>query len=86
MFGLVETARRLRAKGLIGIGQRNAEFVLAYNPRRNYPNVDDKLITKRLAIDAGLPVPELYAVVREEHEIEELHEKIASKDQFVVKP
>lgn len=86
MFGLIETARRLRAKGLVGIGQRNAEFVLAYNPRRNYPRVDDKLITKRLAIEAGLPVPELYAVVREEHEIEELHEKIASKDQFVVKP
>ena len=86
MFGLVETARRLRAKGLIGIGQRNAEFVLAYNPRRNYPRVDDKLITKSLAIEAGLPVPELFAVVREEHEIEELHDKIAHHDQFVVKP
>ena len=86
MPGLVETARRLRRIGLMGIGQRNAEFVLAYNPRRNYPRVDDKLITKRLAIEAGLPVPELYAVVREEHEIEELHEKIAQREQFVVKP
>lgn len=86
MLGLIETARRLRAIGLMGIGQRNAEFVLAYNPRRNYPRVDDKLITKRLAIEAGLPVPELYAVVREEHEIEELHAKLAARDQFVVKP
>ena len=86
MLGLLETARRLRGIGLVGIGQRNAEFVLRYNPRRNYPRVDDKLITKRLAIEAGLPVPELYAVVREEHEIEELHAKIANRDQFVVKP
>jgi alpha-L-glutamate ligase-like protein len=86
MFRLVETAKRLRAKGLMGIGQRNAEFVLRYNPRKFYPRVDDKLITKRLAIDAGLPVPELYAVVREEHEIEALHEKLRGREQFVVKP
>jgi alpha-L-glutamate ligase-like protein len=86
MFGLIETARRLRAKGLMGIGQRNAEFVLRYNPRKFYPRVDDKLITKRLAIDAGLPVPELYAVVREEHEIVDLHDKLRLREQFVVKP
>ncbi len=79
-------AKRLNEIGLMGIGQRNAEFVLMYNQRKYYPNVDDKLITKKLAIDAGMPVPELYAVVREEHEIEELHEKIAQYDQFVVKP
>lgn len=86
MIGLIEVARRLRAKGLMGIGQRNAEFVLAYNQRRFYPRVDDKLITKTLALKAKLPVPELYAVVREEHEIEELHEKIKDREQFVVKP
>jgi alpha-L-glutamate ligase-like protein len=86
VFGLIETARRLRAKGLMGIGQRNAEFVLMYNPRKFYPRVDDKLITKKLALEAGLPVPELYAVVREEHEIDELHEKIHAREQFVVKP
>ena len=71
----------------MGIGRRNAEFVLQYNPRRNYPRVDDKLLTKKLAIAAGLPVPDLYAVVREEHEIGELHARLAGcKDGFVVKP
>jgi alpha-L-glutamate ligase-like protein len=79
-------AKRLRAIGLTGIGQRNAEFVLMYNQRRNYPRVDDKLITKKLALAAGLPVPQLYAVVREEHEIEELHEKLRGRESFVVKP
>lgn len=86
MFNPFDIARRLRAIGLTGIGQRNAEFVLMYNQRRNYPRVDDKLITKKLAIAAGLPVPQLYAVVREEHEIEELHDKIKDRDSFVVKP
>jgi alpha-L-glutamate ligase-like protein len=86
MFNPFAIAKRLREKGLMGIGQRNADFVLLYNPRKFYPRVDDKLITKNLAIDAGLPVPELYAVVREEHEIEELHAKIKDREQFVVKP
>jgi alpha-L-glutamate ligase-like protein len=86
MLGLFEISKRLRTKGLMGIGQRNADYVLRYNPRKFYPRVDDKLITKQLALDAGLPVPELYAVVREEHEIEELHAKIAGREQFVVKP
>lgn len=86
MLNLFTVAKRLRQIGLIGLGQRNADFILAYNRRRFYPRVDDKLITKQLAIDAGLPVPELFAVVREEHEIHELHAKIAQHDQFVVKP
>lgn len=86
MYGLFRTARRLREIGLIGIGERNANYVLRHNQRKFYPRVDDKLITKSLALEAGLPVPELYAVVREEHEIAELHDKIAAHDQFVVKP
>ena len=86
MYGLWRTAKRLREIGLIGIGQRNAEYVLKYNQRRFYPRVDDKLITKELALKAGLPVPELYAVVRAEHEIAQLHAKLAPHDQFVVKP
>lgn len=79
-------ARRLRAMGLMGIGQRNADYVLLHNPRKFYPRVDDKLLTKKLALKAGLPVPDLYAVVREEHEIAALHAKLINRDQFVVKP
>ncbi|HPA01257.1 MAG TPA: alpha-L-glutamate ligase-like protein [Chiayiivirga sp.] len=86
MYGLFRTARRLREIGLIGIGERNANYVLRYNQRKFYPRVDDKLITKQLALKAGLPVPELYAVVRAEHEIAQLHETLASREQFVVKP
>lgn len=86
MLSLIGVAKRLRQIGMMGIGQRNAEFVLMHNPRKFYPRVDDKLITKRLAIEAGLPVPQLYAVVSEEHQIAELHDKLKPHDQFVVKP
>lgn len=86
MYGLFRTARRLREIGLIGIGERNANYVLRYNDRKFYPRVDDKLVTKQLAIEAGLPVPELYAVVRAEHEIAALEKTLATREQFVVKP
>lgn len=85
-MNLVQVARALKQIGMVGIGQRNAEFVLIYNQRKFYPRVDDKLITKKMALAANLPVPDLYAVVREEHEIEELHAKLEGRDQFVVKP
>lgn len=86
MYGLIRTARRLREIGLVGIGERNADYVLRYNQRKFYPRVDDKLMTKQLALEAGLPVPELYAVVREEHEIADLHQQLTPYEQFVMKP
>ncbi len=86
IFNPFTVARRLRKIGLIGINQRNADYVLRYNKRQFYPRVDDKLLTKKLAIEHGLPVPELFAVVREEHEIKEVHAKLAEREKFVVKP
>jgi alpha-L-glutamate ligase-like protein len=86
MLGLISTWKRLRKIGLVGLNERNADYVLMHNQRKFYPRVDDKLLTKQLAIEAGLPVPELYAVVREEHQIAELHDKLKPHDSFVVKP
>ena len=57
-----------------------------WNPRRLYPLVDDKLRTKELAIVAGMPVPELYAVVTTQHDIRKLPGKLKDHEQFVVKP
>lgn len=86
MFNPFAVARRLRGIGLVGINGRNADYVLLYNKRRFYPRVDDKLQTKQLALAAGLPVPDLYAVVREEHEIADLHARLEQYPAFVVKP
>ena len=52
-FNPFRVAKRLRQIGLMGIGQRNAHYVLMHNPRKFYPRVDDKLLTKKLA---GVPV------------------------------
>jgi len=83
---MLELRRRLRDRGVLGINRRNAEYVRMWNPRRLYPLVDDKLRTKQLAIAAGMPVPELYAVVTAQHDIRNLPEVLKNRQQFVVKP
>ncbi len=83
---MLELPRRLRERGVLGINRRNAEYVRMWNPRRLYPLVDDKLRTKQLAIAAGMPVPELYAVVTAQHDIRNLPEVLKNRQQFVVKP
>ncbi|MGY6214809.1 alpha-L-glutamate ligase-like protein [Methylolobus aquaticus] len=78
--------RRLRAHGIMGMNERNGDFILRYNPRPNFPLVDDKQKTKAIAVAAGIPVPDLYGVVEIEHQIEELRERLSPHDDFVVKP
>lgn len=70
----------------MGINARNAEYIMRYNRRSLYPLVDDKLQTKRLALDAGMAVPELYAVMRTQHDIQRLRDIVTGLDDFVMKP
>ena len=64
--------RRLRKGGILSINQRNGDYVLRYNNRKLYPLVDDKLQTKRLAIQADIAVPKLYQIIESEHQIKEI--------------
>lgn len=79
-------AKGLRAAGVLGINRRNAEYTLRCNPRRLYPLVDDKLLTKQLAQAAGIAVPPLYAAIEIERQIRELPRLLEPYASFVVKP
>ena len=79
-------ARRLAAQGVMGINRRNADFTLRHNPRRYYPLVDDKLRTKEIAVQAGIPVPELYLVVEKEFQVRRLAAQLQKYQDFVIKP
>lgn len=79
-------ARQLNRFGLLGMNQRNGDYISLYNLRRFYPLVDDKLLTKQLAMNAGIAVPQLYAVIEIEHQIAELSKILAEYDEFVIKP
>ncbi len=83
MFG---TARKLREAGVLGLNERNAELIMRLNPRRLYPRVDDKALTKRLALEAGMPVPDLYGVIDNQGDVRRFARIVADHESFVVKP
>jgi alpha-L-glutamate ligase-like protein len=78
---------KLRKEGILGINRRNSDYTLVYNARGCYPLVDDKLMTKKLAIQAGLAVPELYGVIEAEYQIRDKLPQILNKNSDVaIKP
>jgi len=83
MFGV---AKKLRAAGVLGLNERNADFIMRLNPRRLYPRVDDKAITKELALQAGMAVPDLYGVIHNQGEVRRFGQIVAAHESFVVKP
>ncbi len=83
---MAAVAKKLRSAGVLGLNERNAEFIMRFNPRRLYPRVDDKVLTKKLALEAGMAVPDLYGVVVHQAEIRDFAAMVGDRDSFVVKP
>jgi alpha-L-glutamate ligase-like protein len=79
-------AKNLRAAGVLGLNERNSEFIMRLNPRRLYPRVDDKALTKELALAAGMAVPDLYGVITNQGEVRQFRDIVAGRDSFVIKP
>jgi alpha-L-glutamate ligase-like protein len=83
MFGV---AKRLREAGVLGLNERNAEYIMRLNPRRLYPRVDDKALTKELAVAAGMAVPDLYGIIANQGDVRRFAGIVESLDSFVIKP
>ncbi len=83
---MLALAKKLRQAGVLGLNERNANYISRLNPRRFYPRVDDKVLTKKLALAAGMAVPELYGVITNQGEVRSFSEIVAERDSFVVKP
>src|SRR5690606_5396937 len=83
---LLSTRKRLRQAGVLGINERSADYIMRLNPRRYYPRVDDKVLTKKLALEAGMPVPELYGVIESQGQVRHFLRVVEGREAFVVKP
>ena len=79
-------ARALKRNGVVGINDRNANYVLMYNERRNYPLVDDKALTKQLALKHNVAVPDLSGMIEIQQQVATLPELLAPLNDFVIKP
>lgn len=79
--------KALRELGIIGMNQRNIGLIGKNNKRAYYRLVDDKLLTKKIALERGdIPVPELYGTVEYLFQIEDFLDTIESRSAFVIKP
>jgi alpha-L-glutamate ligase-like protein len=76
----------LGENGVLGINQRNLVFIQESNPRKLYPRVDNKIITKGICHAHGIPVPETYAVIRRYGDVRRFPKLIGDRTEFVVKP
>jgi len=78
--------RKLIAAGVVGLNNRNRGYIAPHNPRKLYARVDDKVETKRLAIGAGIAVPELYGLIYSVREAKDFAGMVDGRRDFVVKP
>lgn len=86
MRALLATARALRAKGVLGMNERNVEFIMRANRRKFYPRVDDKLLTKKLCVAAGIPTSKLIATASHLFELNALVDAMKNTPRFALKP
>lgn len=78
--------RKLKEKGIVGMNYRNIELIGRYNERKNYPLVDNKLITKKMASEVGILVTELYATIESQSQLKDLAKILEEYESFVIKP
>ncbi len=77
---------KLASLGIMGMNQRNVNYIGRYNPRKLYPLVDNKLKTKHIAVAAGVTVPKLIGTIQHQHEVNKIAEMVKDWQGFCIKP
>lgn len=75
-----------RASRVLGMNQRNLEYIQTHNQRRDFELADDKLLTKEIMKRAGVPVPQTYKAYRHVFELDRIAQELAPFPEFVIKP
>lgn len=82
----VSRYRALSARGILGMNRRNHCYISRYNSRDLFPTVDNKLLTKKLALEFNLTTPELIGVIDNQHDVRNLAQLLSSYKGFCIKP
>lgn len=75
-----------RLSEVLGINGRNIDYVSVYNDRRTSQLADDKLLTKKMLDEAGIPNPRLLAAYRWFWELSTFERDCAEHKDLVMKP
>ncbi len=71
--------------GILGINARNLKYIRPYNRKKAVRMADDKLKSKQFLSARGIPVPKLYAAIRNQEELEKF-DFSSLPSSFVLKP
>lgn len=72
--------------GIMGMNQRNVNYISRYNRRDLYPLVDNKLLTKKIAIKNNVKTPVLIGSIENQHQVSNVLEIIGDHKEFCIKP
>ena len=72
--------------GILGINRRNLQYVYRKNARSRFPLVDDKVRTKEILAEFGIPAPEILLTIKERRKISSAVDLLVRCGSFVVKP
>jgi len=75
-----------KLKNILGINERNLEFIYKYNECQHYHLADDKLLTKEILQAANIPTPNLLHSYRYFYELHRIKEDLWDRADFVMKP
>lgn len=68
------------------MNRRNIDMVQSKNPRKFFPLVDDKLLTKQIAQKAGIAVPVLIGAIDSQSQVKNFLSMVEGYGGFVIKP
>jgi alpha-L-glutamate ligase-like protein len=68
------------------MNRRNAQVIGPLNPRSAYPTVDNKRLTRQIAGEHGIPMPELFGAIETHRALRDFPAMVADRPSFVVKP
>jgi alpha-L-glutamate ligase-like protein len=74
-----------KSRGLLGMNSRNLEYIRPKNSRGSIRLANNKLASKKKLLKAGIPVPEIYGVIRNRKDLEQFDWSKLPKS-FVLKP
>ncbi len=76
----------MAADGIMGMNQRNVNYIGRYNKRNLFPLVDNKLLTKEIALKNHVKTPVLIGSVQNQHQVDEIFSIIGDHTEFCIKP
>lgn len=76
----------MRDDGIMGMNQRNVNYIGRYNKRSLFPLVDNKLLTKKIALENHVNTPVLIGSVENQHQVEDIFNIIGDHTEFCIKP